>query len=1540
MVSHWFRTFVGAPTEPQQRGWPEIASGADTLIAAPTGSGKTLSAFLIAIDRLVRQGIAGTLEAHTQILYISPLRALSNDVQKNLEIPLQQIAELAPSLGYCLPTLRAAVRTGDTPAHVRRTLITRPPHILVTTPESLFLMLTGQKSRLALGSVNTVIVDEIHALARDKRGSHLAFTLERLDKLIGKRAQRIGLSATQKPMTEVAKFLVGQQTAQVEGSPDGSGPAIWRSCSIVDCGFARELDLAVVVPPTELSAVCTHECWAEIYDKLCEHIAAHRSTLVFVNTRRLAERISRHLRERLGDEHVASHHGSLSKDLRHDAERRLKEGKLKAIVATASLELGIDVGHIDLVCQIGSPRSIATFLQRVGRAGHHLKAIPKGRLFALTRDELLECHALTYAVRQGHLDTLEMPTNPTDILAQQVIACCVDDEWPEDKLYELVRRAYPWASLTRHQFGQVVTMLVDGFVRETGGGKRHTYLKRDALTGLLRARQGARLATATSGGAIPDMADYRVVTEGERVFVGTVNEDFAIESAKGDIFQLGNSSWQVEQVRGTEVIVKDAQGAPATIPFWVGESPGRTMELSRELGHVREALAERIVIPAEEGEEPDLTAAVHWLQQETGANDFSAWQSCQYVAAQKAALGTVPSQTAVIFERFFDESGGMQLVIHAPFGARVNRAWGLAMRKRFCRSFDFELQASADDNGVVLSLGPQHSFPIDSLFTMLTAANAEDILVQALLAVPMFRIRWRWNATRALAVLRSNKGQRVPPALLRFRTDDFLTAVFPTQTACQENRPETIEIPDHPLVRQTVHDCLTEAMDIVRLRAMLAGRESGAITFSSRDTREPSPFSHSMLNANPYAFLDGAPLEERRARAVVLRRTLSVDGLRDLCALSPEVIESVVEEVRPMARSADELHDVLLQTLLWPYASAAFAKAQEHDRWQEHMTAVMEKERACLVSIRLAAAESREEATLVCNLGWVAVENIPLIEDLYGEYLPVGARLGFAPEVDLPDVLRTAQKAVGRDEALRRLVLGHMEMRGPTQSASLASELNLPENVIDEGLFALEQRGEIMRGQYLPSTQAPDFDWIHRRILGRIHRGTIDGLRKRVQPASFGDFWHFLAVHQHVASGSQLQGQQGLLAVIGQLQGFEAAASAWENEIIPGRVFAYESAMLDAAATQGEVMWARQPSEKASQGELEELGAPGGELDAGVPTLARLGAKAGRFSRALPVVIGKREDFAQLYGWRAATDELSALQQMSSEAQRVFSAIVERGALFFNELRALRPDLLPIQICNALSELAAGGLLSGDSFALLREGMSQAVSTPRSKRRGARGWASFSGALPTSASTLPGRFTRYHWPAAPADGLAKDAILHWWANQLLERYGIVFYDLMQQETLAPRWSELVRVYRRLEAQGEILGGRFISGVGGEQYALQGAAQRLRDVRDQGQDRPWTVVGAADPLNISGMSGDVARIGARGGVKFVLHGGKPVAVKQGGEIVFLERVERDLAVRMERALTLSARYRLRDPFVQQVDPYGKNEGSRTSQGRGGGVSADP
>ena len=922
VVQEWFTARLGKPTDVQVASWPAIRSGRDALIAAPTGSGKTLAAFLTCIDSLLQQGLQCELEDQIQVVYVSPLKALSNDIKQNLQDPLAEITEKALSAGLLTPPLRIEVRTGDTPQHLRQRLVRRPPHILITTPESLFLLLTARKSREILHNVRTVIVDEIHAMAPNKRGSHLALSLERLEALCQKPPVRIGLSATQRPLEEMARFLVGMRD---------------RDCQVIDVGHRRYVDLEIEVPNDELGAVATNAIWSDVYDRVADYARDHRSTLVFVNTRRLAERVAHHLAERLGEDQVASHHGSLSRKIRLTAEHRLKTGQLRVMVATASLELGIDIGHVDLVCQIGSPRAISTCIQRVGRAGHWVGAIPKGRLFCTTRDELVECAAVVHAMRQGHLDPVTIPSEPIDILAQHLVAEVAGQEWSEGELFALCTKAYPYRDLTRQRFDQIIHMLAEGYVPQRR--RQQAFLFHDRIHHQVRPRRGARLAALTSGGAIPDAATYSVVAEPDGTVVGTVDEDFAVESMAGDIILLGTSSWRIRGVEIGKIRVEDAHGAPPTIPFWRGEAPSRTPELSHEVAVLREHLSQLL----DEGPKENGQNAQAWLQSHCGLNAAGADQAVAYLIAGKQVLGTVPTQDRIIAERFFDEAGGMQLVIHSPFGGQLNRAWGLALRKRFCLNFDFELQAAATDEGLVISLGEKHSFPLDAIFSFLNSNTVREVVIQALLGSPLFLTRWRWNAARALALLRFQKGKKVPLHIQRMRAEDLLTAAFPLATACQDNHVGDIPVPDHPLVQETVRDCLTEAMDIDGLIRLLQRMESGQVQCLAVESPAPSPFSHEILNANPYAFLDDAPLEERRARAVNMRQSLSPDFTGELGALDREAIACVVEEAWPTVRDSDELHDVL-HLLVW-------TPEEQGSEWKAFLPTLVDSGRALVVEV-------------------------------------------------------------------------------------------------------------------------------------------------------------------------------------------------------------------------------------------------------------------------------------------------------------------------------------------------------------------------------------------------------------------------------------------------------------------------------------------------------------------------------------------------------------------------------------------------------------
>ncbi|MEQ8791573.1 MAG: DEAD/DEAH box helicase [Pirellulaceae bacterium] len=1443
LVRDWFQQRFGAPTEPQALGWPHIEGGRHTLIAAPTGSGKTLAAFLVCIDRLLRQHLEGTLEDRLEVMYVSPLKALSNDIQRNLQTPLAEISRLAEEAGCGALPVRAVVRTGDTPSSERQKMLRRPPHILATTPESLYLLLTSEQGRERLRSVKTVIVDEIHALARDKRGSHLALSLERLADVCDAPPVRIGLSATQRPIEQIARFLVGHRDAA------GKEP----TCEIVDVGHVRQLDLSLLTPESEMQAVCSHEQWDEIYGKLVELIHSHRSTLIFVNTRRLAERVAHRLTEILGEDAVASHHGSLSRKLRLSAEQRLKEGSLRAIVATASLEMGIDVGYIDLVCQIGSPRSIATFLQRVGRSGHSLGATPKGRLVPLTRDELLECMALVRSVRRGELDRIEIPQQPLDILAQQIVAAVACEEYQEDDLFALMRRAWPYRDLSRDDFDAVVDMLSRGVVPKT---KRGAYLHRDRINGRLRARRGARIAALTSGGAIPENAEYRVVTGDEKTFVGTVDEDFAVESMAGDVFLLGNTSWRVRAVRGGEVIVDDAHGAPPSVPFWLGEAPGRTVELSTDISRLREDIAGR------------FNDNVEWLWDECGADADAAIQAVRYVQAQVEAIGLVPTEREIVFERFFDESGGMQLVVHSPLGARINRAWGLALRKRFCRSFDFELQAAATDNGIVLSLSPQHSFPIDRLFAMLRTDNARYLLEQALLAAPMFQVRWRWNVTRALAVMRMQGGKKVPPFLQRFRSDDLLAAVFPETVGCLENHHGDIEAPDHPLVRQTMHDCLHEAMDLPRWLEVLAKVEASEIQLIARDTREPSPFCHELLNANPYAFLDDAPLEERRSRAVSTRRTLSTEDFRDLARLDPQAIDDVRTQAWPLVRDADELHDALLNLVV--------LREDELGPWREFLPPLVRENRA--LQLEVLRPQTQEEISL-----WIAAEQLPLIRAVYD--------LQSAPKVACVNSLEEGgDEAISRSAAWVEMVRGRLSHCGPVTTAWLAERLVLDESHVASACEALEGEGVAMRGRFTAEAQdhpSQPGEWCDRRLLARIHRQTLDGLRRRIQPVEPEVFLRFLLRHQKIVRDEVFQGAAAVREIIAQLQGFELAAGAWEQRVLSARVDDYETSWLDELFFGGELVWGRLRGVRREESDERRMAA---------------------LTRTVPLSLALRDDLPWLLSdvtrnaaksdlaKAANTDRLAAVGKLRSDALSVYEALAERGALFFQQLTTAT-QLLPTQLEDALRQLAALGLVTCDAYASIRALADRKSAIVR--RRGGR--STTSGA---AAKTRIGRWSCFPGDVAPCD---HDDWIEHWCRQLLRRYGVVFRELLVRESAAPPWRLLVALLRRLELRGEVRGGRFVSGVSGEQFALEHVVGALRALRDKpAEEEPWLVVSAADPSNLVGIVTPGARVAATHRNSLVLQGGELVACKQGGQVDFFREVPMEQRHAMVRALHLGRR----------------------------------
>jgi ATP-dependent Lhr-like helicase len=1413
-VRQWFSAEIGVPTPAQQQGWASIAAGRHTLIAAPTGSGKTLAAFLTAINALFEESAAAPLPDEVRVLYVSPLKALSTDIHKNLAEPCAAIRRLAEAAGKPTPTITAAVRTGDTTTAARAAMLRTPPHILVTTPESLYLLLTAERSRQMLRTVRTVIVDEIHAVIGARRGAHLALTLERLAGVAEGPLQRIGLSATQTPIDEVARFLTAGAAA---------------GCTIVDVGHRRAMDLDVELPRSALDAVMSHEVWDEYYDRLAALVTAHRTTLVFVNTRRLAERVARHLSERLGDDAVTAHHGSLAKERRLDAETRLKTGRLRALVATASLELGIDIGHVDLVCQIGSPHRIATLLQRVGRSGHTIAGTPKGRVFPVSRDDLVECAALLRATRAGVLDAIVSHDAPLDVLAQQIVAESACRDYSEDELFALCRRAWPYRALTRSSFDAVLHMTADGFA--TRRGRRAALVHRDEVNATVRGRRGARLLAQTSGGAIPEVADYRVVLAPDDTVVGTLNEDFAIESSAGDIFQLGNASWLILQVVGGDVRVADAAGAPPTIPFWLGEAPARSDELSRAVSDLRIEIERRL-----DAAPPSLEPAIDWVIAEAGVGRDAADQLVSYLAEGRRGLGVVPSQDTLVLERFFDQAGGMQLVLHAPFGSRINKAWGLALRKRFCRQFNFELQAAATDDALMLSLGPQHSFPLSDVFRYLHPETTEDVLVQALLDAPVFKTRWRWNTTVALAVPRARAGRKLAPQIQRMIADDLMAAVFPDAAACLENIPGDRQIPDHPLVSQTIRDCLEEAMDLAGLRAVLARIHRGEVRLVARDTPEPSLFADDILNAKPYAFLDDAPLEERRSHAVQSRRTVAPASSDDIGALDLEAIERVRDEERPDPRDADELHDTLL--------TAGYLLPGE-------INGVRPEWIATLVA-------SRRAGTVAFGGEWagtvvVAAERLPELRAIHDDLVA-------PPSLQVPASRQAT--AWTRDDAIAAVLKGRVTLTGPMTAAGLAACTGIAAADADAALLRLEAEGVVLRGRFTPGEA--ELEWCDRTLLARIHRYTVHRLRAEIEPVSPAEFMRFLFRWQHVEPSARLTGLDGLREVIAKLDGYELAAAAWERSVLPARVDDYDASMLDMLCLTGEAGWGR-----LSHGQSA-------------------GASARTLVPATPIAVFLREHAS---AWRALRMDAEA-PALGSEALHVLSVLRTRGASFFAELTAAC-GLDADAVRDGIGSLAASGLATSDGFAGLRALVWAARGRPtRYDRR----------------TTFAGRWTAV---AATDAETARDAALERQAWALLGRYGVVFRRLLTREPNAAPWRELARVYRRLEARGEIRCGRFVTGMPGEQFALPEAVATLRETRRLPPSGVVLAISAADPLNLVGIVTPGERVRSAGRTRVAYRDGIPLAVLEGGVVRELAphdpaaaaQVERAFATRRRRALAL-------------------------------------
>ena len=1466
---NWFSARFGEPTPAQAQAWPAIKAGRHTLISAPTGSGKTLAAFYGAIDELLHKGLHNQLEDGVHVLYVSPLKALSNDIHKNLDMPLDGIAEQLHLLGLPPVDIRIGVRTGDTPANERQKMAKNPPHILVTTPESLYLLLTSASGRKMLATVSSVIVDEIHAMLGDKRGSHLALSIERLQQLCfscsGQHLQRIGLSATQKPIDMVARYLVGNSNCS-DDSVD---------CEIVDSGFRRKLDLRIEVPGSPLSALMSNEVWEELYERLVTLINSHETTLIFVNTRRLSERLALALSDRLGEGCVCSHHGSMSKDHRHNAEQRLKAGDLKVLVATASMELGIDIGSVDLVVQFSSPKSIATFLQRVGRSGHSVHGTPKGILFPLTRDDLVEASALLQGIREGELDRIIMPEKPADILAQQIVAevsspvIAGDGDqdflgWDMDQLFQLFANAYPYRDLAREEFDTLVKMLAEGYT--TRRGRRGTHLHLDMINNKVRARRGSNLTSLTNGGAIPDMFDYQVVLDPEDIVVGTLNEDFALEALPGDVFTLGTHAWQLLRVDGLKVRVRDAEGMQPTIPFWFGEGPGRTQELSQAVSKLRNQIAELLI-------NESANAAVQWLEDTIALPRSASVQMVEYLQSGMNALGVMPTRDTVVMERFFDEVGDMHVVIHSPYGSRLNRGWGLALRKRFCKSFNFELQAAANEDSIVISLGSVHSFPLDEVYRYLQTATVRDTLIQAMLDAPMFEVRWRWNATRSLAMQRNRNGKRVPPQFQRMDAEDLVAHVFPDQIACQENITGRRDVPDHPLVNQTIHDCLTEAMDIDELEQLIDAIENDKLTLVAKDLREPSPFAQEIINARPYAFLDDAPFEERRTNAIRNRSWADPAEAKDFSLLDAEAIQRVRDEAWPYISNAEELHDALMTAA---YLTTAEFEKGDYVRWQQ----------ALVDSGRIVLLRQLKKPV------WIATEYLPRFIALCGDQLAT---------IPLPEFLQA--ESWEKEDALREIVRGRLDCLGPVTAEQLADELQLDKSDISFALTALEVEGFAFQGQFTPisgaamlSAESAAIEWCERRLLQRIHRYTIDQHRKAIKPVSLETFTEYLFDHQQLLPIQQsdentepgLDGQTRLQNMLNLLDGISAPAVSWESDIYPARIPNYDPNWLDVFCISGRVMWGRYVLPLINQRRQNQ------------PLQRKRNAGPVKSTPISLVARSNLDIWKALAKAQLGEGEVAA---PSASAARIASDLAQHGASFFDQVQS-RTGLLKTQLEEGLAELVSLGQVSSDSFTGLRALLTPNHKKPTShKRRGRKAMFGVEDAgrwsLLDTFEQAAGQQKPSRWDALDEEQLERLALLY------LQRWGVVFRALIDKETLAPPWRILLVTLRKMELRGKVRGGRFVAGVGGEQFAFPETVDSLRKFkrsREAAATAPFYCLAATDPANLINLTMPNRKLPRLASNRVLYRGGIPIAVMESGETHFLREVSADEQWQFQQMLT--------------------------------------
>ena len=1426
----WFVDTFREPSPPQVASWPKIAEGENTLILAPTGSGKTLASFLWCINDLFRMGSQGVLEESIYVLYISPLKALNNDIQKNLVEPLQGIQRHAREAGMEVPEVRSAVRTGDTTQRERARMARHPPHILITTPESLFIILSTAKFREALRTIRYVIVDEIHAMSDNKRGVHLSLSLERLahlvqsrdpmdssgnDKIGAEAFVRIGLSATQKPLDRIAGFLAGL---------DGSG--FPRPCAIVDVGARKNLDVKVVSPVDNLSEAHYDAIWGSMYDKMLSMVRSHETTLVFANSRYKTERTALRLNELSADDQVAvgSHHGSMSKEVRLEMENRLKQGDLDALVATSSLELGIDVGSIDLVCQIQSPKSVSKGMQRVGRAGHLLNATSKGRMLVTDRDDLVESAVLVKAITEGEVDTTRVPMNCLDVLAQHVVGAVAAEPWNAEALYTLCRQSYCYGDLSRVAYERVLDMLSanDRLDMERPPYPKITW---DKVNQVLYPERSARLIAFRSSGTIPDIEDYEVYLEKRKTRVGKLDEGFGERLHVGDVFVLGSSSWRVLGFRRNRVLVEDVYGLAPTIPYWGGDRDSRTYDLGVLVGQFRREMQDREAGPELED----------WLQRSYCVDADGAQAIGEYFWEQRSVTEDLPSDRRVLVERFRDELGVQRIILHSSFGIRVHDAWAMSLSQAIEERFGFCPQTATVDDGILVTIPAESGAELDDPLGLVTVDNLDELMHRALADSPVFSSRFRHNAVRSFMVLREYRGKRTPVWLQGLRASALLEA-------CRSDLT-------HPLMVETYRECTHEAVDVPDLRSVLQRMADGDIEVATIESAIPSPFAHSLLLLGQYGDMGSIPTRERRSRLMhlhreLLKQILDEETLRNLLdSAAVTDVETRLQHTHPerRARDANELARLLIELgdLVAEIDDEISLRARiAVDDLDVLLDALVDDRRA--VQVPLLTTESTP-------VRWIATENLVLYRDAFANVVELDetdrqllARLAqeepvlhgrIATNREIEGRLERLVRAyhvlclerrgetvyvgtrswvpahildasVSRMEARRELVARYLRCHGPVTKYEVMERYGLPESQVETILDALVQEGNVVRGEYVPTKALPQ--WCYRGNLERIHSLTLQRLRKEMEPATPAEYADHLVRWQHVHPSTRLSDLAGLRQVLQQLQGQENYQIVYERDVFGQRIKDYTPAMLDRLCYGGEVLWRR---------------------------LNHRQLRRGQFAFCF------RRDST----WLAADPHSveMALKQwdddIPDECDAVREYLQDRGACFFDDI-VQDTDLDWRFVLRAIWHLVWTGEVTNDSYESVRHanvasGLSGCYDL--ANRPGKKGvtmdmivrhmldnrrldprlgrWS------PTERLLLP-----------DPDSYDRDAAMASWAGQFLQRYGIISREVLKRETAAPAWRDLRRALIRFELLGQVRRGFFVEGLSGEQYGLPEAVDALRE----------------------------------------------------------------------------------------------------------------